>query len=307
MADTFFPPMKCDGDGNLYFQSNPALPAIHKLNPKGERLALFSPTANPDLKIDFSMAFAVAPGGDLYELVFPHEITRYVFAYKADGRLAATVKLEPGFAWSPHRLAVFPDGNLLVSGSEYDKDPLAPRWPFTGIFASDGRLLKEVKLKADNTLHEMAVTGDARVAVTGNTTANRAVDLSELEVGGDGNAYLMRWTNPALFYVISAGGEVVREFAVDPGDSAYRPGAMHVTQNRIAILFWDKQNDDRLMKIVDLEGHDLATYEELRANGRPVNEPIGAVFACYTLNPERFTFFGSDDNGRVQLWIAAPR
>jgi hypothetical protein len=152
----------------------------------------------------------------------------------------------------------------------------------------------------------MASDGDTRVTVPQVPSANRAVDLSRVEMASDGNAYVMRWTNPAVFYAISPGGEVVRRFTVDPGNGGYRPAAMHVTKDRIAVLFYDPQTNDKIMRVVDLEGHTMATYDELRANGKPVGDPIGTAFACYTQSPERFTFVGSQ-GGNFQLWIAEAR
>src|ERR1019366_5900697 len=103
-------------------------------------------------------------GEDLYELVYPHEMYQYVFAYKSDGTFKSAIKLNLGFRWSAHSLAVFPSGQLLISGFEYDRDPAAATWPFTGIFAADGSLLKEIKLEDDDTLRDMAASGDSRVS-----------------------------------------------------------------------------------------------------------------------------------------------
>jgi hypothetical protein len=123
----------------------------------------------------------------------------------------------------------------------------------------------------------------------------------------DGNAYLMRWTNPAIIYAISPGGETVRRLKIDPGDSGYRPAAMHVHKNRIAVLFNNPETHDKLMRVVDLEAHELATYAEVRANRKAQGGMIGSSFVCYEENPTRFTFFGADDDNKLQLWIVEPR
>ena len=116
-------------------------------------------------------------------------------------------------------MAVFPSGNLLISGLEYDHDRKnSVMWPFTGIFGSDGALLKEVKLEDDDAIHDMALSGDQRVSSFTNPSANHAVEFSKMEAGADGNIFLMRWLTPAIFYAISPGGAVVRRFTVDPGD-----------------------------------------------------------------------------------------
>jgi hypothetical protein len=217
--------------------------------------------------VDAARYFVVSDGGELYEIVYPHEINRYMFVYKSDGSFKSAVKFQPGFPWTPKMLALFPGGGILASGLKYDADKTAARWPFTGIFASDGSLLKEVRLEDDENIHDMAASGDARVS-TSTGYGNLAIDNGLVEVGADGNAYLMRWTNPAIFYAISPGGEVVRRFTVDPGESGYRPSAMHVNKNRIAILFVEMQSRNKIMKIVDLEGHQIASYDELKSNGK---------------------------------------
>jgi hypothetical protein len=306
VATGFLSPLKCDSDGNLYFRKD-HIDAVHKLNTKGEQVALFEAGASTDKKIDGVASFAVTGDGSLYQLVNPHEFDRYVFVYKSDGTFKSSVKLNPGFVWFPHALAVFPSGQLLIAGSEYDRDRVAAMWPFTGIFGQDGDLLKEIKLEDDGTLHNMAASGDARVSLPQYPRVNRAVDLSQVEMAADGNAYLMRWTNPAIIYAISPGGEVVRRLKVDPGDSGYQPSKIHVFQSRIAVLFSNPHTFDKIIKIVDLEGHGLATYREDKANGKPQGDMLGNAFACYTENPTRFVFLGTNDDYRLQLWIAEPR
>jgi hypothetical protein len=116
----------------------------------------------------------------------------------------------------------------------------------------------------------------------------------------------MSCTNTSIFYAIKKGGEVVLYLKFDQGEPAYRPSAMHIYKNRIAVLFVEPQTNDTVMNVVDLEGHKVATYDELKINGKSTDQ-LGASFACYTENPTRFTFLGANDDSRVQLWIAEPR
>jgi len=293
----FRPPMRCDSNGNLYMLTDgEAVAAVHKLNAKGERVALFNPGSDADLKVDEADYFALAEdGSELYQLVYPHEVNRYVYVFAADG------------TFKPSKLAVFPGGQYLISGLEYDKDKTSVMWPFTGIFAPDGRLLKELELEDDGTLHDMAASGDARVTSTGNPWGNRAISNGQAQVGADGNAYLMRWTSPAIFYVISAGGEVVRRFTIDPGESRFFPVTMQLYQNRIAVLFGDSQKSDMIMKVADVEGHEIATYD-LPAGGREHMETrLTVALACYTENPTHFLFIGSNEDRHLQLLVAEPK
>ena len=307
LISSFSPPFKCDSDGNIYLQNDRLSPAIQKFSSKGEPGPLFQPAPNTDKKLDLAGNFAIGPGDDLYELVYPHEMYQYVFVYKSDGTFKSAIKLNLEFRWSARSLAVFPSGQLLIGGSEFDKDPAAPTWPFTGIFAGDGSLLKEIKLEDDDTLRDMAASGDARVTSREVPNSNRAVNFSQMAMAADGNAYLMRWTNPAIIYAISPGGEVVRRLKVDPGDSAYGPGTMHVFQNRIAVLFIERNTYDKIMKIVDLEGHELATYDDLKANEKAAGGRLTGAFTCYTENPTRFVFLGADDDRRLQFVTTEPR
>jgi hypothetical protein len=116
----------------------------------------------------------------------------------------------------------------------------------------------------------------------------------------------MRWTNPAILYAVSAGGAVVRRFAVNPGNPSYRPVTMHVSGNRIAVLFVDLAKSRDIVKVVDLEGRDLAAYEE-SAQGKSANSQLGAAFTCYTTNPERFTFLSVGEENALEIKIAQPR
>ena len=85
------------------------------------------------------------------------------------------------------------------------------------------------------------------------------------------------------------------------------PIAMRIADNRIALLFTQRQTFEKIMKVVDLEGKELATYDELREHGKPKLGTLGSAFACYTLHPERFTFLLTADDQRIQLKQVAGR
>jgi hypothetical protein len=61
------------------------------------------------------------------------------------------------------------------------------------------------------------------------------------------------------------------------------------------------------MKVVDLEGHEIATYDAVRVEGKPKLEPIGEAFACYTADPGRFVFLSAGDDNNLQFLVAEPR
>ena len=61
------------------------------------------------------------------------------------------------------------------------------------------------------------------------------------------------------------------------------------------------------MKIVDLEGHEIATYDEMRAGGKATHGLLGTAFACYRVNPQRFTFLTTRGGDRIEIQAAEGR
>jgi len=297
-----FAEFACDSDGNIYVGSESAAsPGVRKLNPKGQLVTVFEPGANPDVKLGLADRFFLTPDGELYMLAFPKsEVTRYVLIFKPDGTYKGKVKLERelGF-WIPASVGVFANGTLLVTGQVYVRDQ--PMRPFTGIFSADGSLLKEIDLEDDTKVDEMARSHDSRVTSSMNPTSNRAVSWGQMEAAKDGNIYVTRWLSPAIIYVVSPGGEVVRRFTVDPGREDLMPLKMRIASDRIALLFTQLQTHEKIMKVVDLAGHEVATYDELREQGKPKLGTLGSAFACYTLKPERFTFLVTSDDYKIHL------
>jgi hypothetical protein len=303
IAQVFQEPLKCDADGNLYLRTEPSgIGAIHKLNSKGERIALFQPIS-PNIKVNAPLSFAISPGGEVYQLISAFEKTPYVFVYDKDGSLKSEIKLQTGFLFYPKQIAVFSNGDFLVSGLEYGSNPQDAMWPFTGIFASDGSLRKELTLKDDQRIHDMAASGDPKVSAPGLPSSNRAITSGKVETGADGNVYLMRRLSPAIVYAISPGG-AVRRFEVDPGSQDLLPTSMHIVGSRMAVLFWQPQTRDEVLKVVDLQGHEVATYfEPAPKNGE---QSIGAAFVCYSQNPERFIFLETMEDSMLGLITATP-
>jgi|SRR5579859_3638174 len=303
-ATGFGGPYACDDDGDIYLRIGSPGSPIRKLNPKGERVALFQTDANPDLEVGVAGYFSVTPEGELYQLVFARkEISRYVFIFKPDGAYKAKIKLQLPFAWMPSSLAVFPNGTMLITGQRYDRDTHEMKLPFTGIFSADGRLLKELNLEDDSAIRSKAGFGSDKpnTPVPVSSAGSQAINWGQIQSAKDGNLYVMRALSPAVFYAISPGGEVVRRFTVDSGQPSYRPNLMHISGNRIAVLFFDPQTMDKAMKVVDLEGEEIASYEQLKAEEKAAPGPLGLVFACYTQKPERFTFLATDEKHRIQL------
>ena len=242
MANSISVPVRCDDQGNLYARTEPSgVASIRKLNAKGELAALFQPSSVTDLKVLISLKFDLDGSGGVYQLAVGQKPPLYVIMFKSDGSYEGSIKLDSGLLF-PSALAVFrPSGTFLITGQKYDRNRMAVKVPFTGIFSASGALLKEISLEDDNAIHDMAGSGDPRVISPEAPTDNQALSLSQMQPADDGNVYLMRWVSPAIVYAISSGGEVVRRFEVKAGDDNYRPDTMQISGNRMAVLFFHPQ------------------------------------------------------------------
>lgn len=185
---------------------------------------------------------------------------------------------------------------------DHDRDDPV-RWPFEAIFSSSGTLLRELHFEDDNDIHDMAASGDKQVTDPTNRSSNLALPAGAVETGKDGNIYLMRRLSPTPIYVVSPGG-TVRRFTVDAGDQAFMPSHMHMADNRIAILFWNNMTKRELIKVVDLKGREVATYQAPVVNGMSA---VGPAFVCYSGNPERFTFLTTMGDGKLGIKTASPQ
>jgi len=275
-------PLLCDANGNLYLHAERlGVWAVRKLNPKGELLTLYTSDSNPSLQLDAAAQFWARPDGEVYQIVYPRGVPqRDVFVYKADGTYESKIELQVKWMFFPAAIAVYPSGNMLITGESHD--PKSPeRVPFTGLFSGSGKLLKVLWPEGDEYIE------------------TRSVNWSQMAAAKDGNIYVMRWNYPATVYAIADGGAVVRKFNIDPGSAGYRPSHMQITGDRLAVLFFKPHEKDKLVKIVDLEGRELATYD--------ASNNLGAAFACYTLNPERFLFLTANDDHKIELRWAAVR
>ncbi len=298
---------KCDGNGNFYVRAD--LLAITKLNSKWEHITTFSAGSSPDVaQVDGAGMFTVSADGEVYQLVFPHSFDRDVFLYNKDGSYKSMVKLDVGGVWSPSLFAVFPSGNFLATGGKWDRTA-KEYFPFTGILSSNGTLLKELHLEDDEHIHDLAAMGDSRFSpgpVSGGL--NFAISRGKMEMGPDGNVYLLRWLNPAVIYAISQGGEVGRRFTVDPGDQDLTVERMAIAGNRIAVVFRKTSSDHRVLKqlieIVDLEGNKIAIYDQPLIDGHVA---FGASLVCYSQNPEQFTFIEWTKDDKWVINIAEAR
>jgi hypothetical protein len=297
-----FADISCDAEQNVYLK--PYGNDIYKIDSHGKTAAMFVPEANPDIKVYNVGHYTTTPDGEVYVSVgIETAFTRYLLVYKPDGTYKSNIKLETPFALQPVSLAVFSNGNILITGLTLDRESKMFIVPFAGIFRSDGTLLKQIALEPEEKLPNVPAPKD-RPAGPLPVYSNRAVAWGQMRASQDGNVYILRWGSPAKIYAVSASGEVVKRFSVDPGDSSLQPRGMYLSGSRIAILFMDSSSTKKkTLSVVDNDGNSVASYDlNEGVDGKRVVE-----MGCYNMNPERFTFLGVGEKSDLQFIQAQAR
>jgi hypothetical protein len=279
----FMSSSKCDADGNLYVRKlavdRPLLGPVVKIDPDGKRTALFDPIAFSQLALDRADAFLPASDGGLYQIAQSGILKPriYVLHFSSDGSPSSPTLLDADF--EVYTFAAFADGNFLVSGLKRDLQNKNDRGRnFTAVFSADGRELAQLSFEAPQESAKASAksTNDAAKATPG-------LDLAEAEVGSDGNLYVVRFSSPALVYVIGPSGKIMKTIKVSSPLPGALPSAFHLSGNRLALSFWNNENQRQTVVVADAQtGRKIASYAD------PTG--LGPSFACYSANDGVFTF-----------------
>jgi len=287
---------KCDADGNLYIRKHamdrPLLSPVVKVDSDGKRTALFDPAAFSQLALDRADAFSPASDGGLYQIaqsgvVKPHI---YVLHFSSDGSPSSPIRLEADF--EVYSFAAFLNGNLLVSGFERDvQKPKDAGRAVTEVFSSDGRVLAQLAFQQPPPAKTAGKPDTENVTFPG-------LDLSDAEVGNDGNLYALRNSSPVLIYVISPVGKVVRTLKVGAPAEGALPEMFHVSKNRVAVSF--EKDGSWMLVVVDTQtGGKIATYFDPGT--------LGNSFACYSAEDGVFTFLDLGEGNALKVIHAEAR
>jgi hypothetical protein len=247
---------KCDGSGNVYVRpvshanGDHFLAPIRAVRQDGKVAGTFSLTeAWPDavgrgvfVDTDGNVYHAaIAPGG------------AYVVQFAKDGAVKSKTRLQAQEYIDPWHLVVFESGRFLVSGTEGKNQ----HKPYTAIFERDGKLVTRIYEPEDEDARKSADSGDAQFTNDA-ATGNRFVDLGDATLGPHGNAYVLHGTSPALVYVTSSKGEVLRKvrIVVDTSDLVFRSIQSHAGQLAIGMARFGRIE----VHIMDIEGAPVESY-----------------------------------------------
>lgn len=302
---------QCDAKGNLFLTlwdpaaEEPSDRPLLMFDGAGLLKTTFA-SSRKDLGLtrleDHSEASVLLPDGGVARLVWSKDMLS-VARFTRDGNLESRTPLDPP-AILPYQFAVFPSGEMLVSGLEqnHSRRFLAAHKSFTAIYDAHGHLVKRLLFSEDAEIDAAAEGGDARYTF-GPMAGNRGISSGKAGLGSDGNVYLMRRTSPAIVYVISATGELVRTLKIEPENTGQMPFGMQVADGRIAMEFSLHCSGDRC------EGVNFTIADA--TNGRKIadyaDDNVYGDFACYQAKPERFTFLLVNGENKLQMVQAAAK
>jgi hypothetical protein len=275
---------------------------VVKISPDGKVEATFPIAEVPGFEQAEAWDFALGLRGEVYLLTMRRPGRAEIVKFDSDGRHSDTLQLEERF--EPLQLAVFPSGELLVTGRKVAAAPEDPGEPFTGIFDRGGRLLRMVELPDDITAppppptEEEEEDTERREAAAGRLEEyNRAISLTLAEPAEDGNIYVMRRQAEPVVFVVSASGEVVRRIVVPSPGEGFRSLGFKVAGGRLLVQFSrEGQNAERIFSVIDAyEGTPIVDYTAGYA--------VGTALACYS--PNGLTFIGVWEN-QLTLHRAVP-
>jgi hypothetical protein len=301
MGGAFMGSPKCDGEGNLYIRKfaadRPLLGPVVEIDGDGKRSALFDPVAFSALALDRADAFSPAGDGSLYQIAQSGDLKPriYVLHFSPDGSASSSVRLEAGF--EVYSFAAFWNGNLLISGFERNLEDARDKGrSVTEVFSADGRRLADVSFDPPVVSPAKGKPGPGAAPEPERSAPSLA--LAEAEVGEDGNLYAMHNSSPALIYVISPSGKVVRTIKVASPIAHAGPGTFHLSRNRLAVLFGN--DDRRVLAVSDAEtGRPIAAYLDPGT--------LGSAFACYSADEGVFTFLNLGEGNTIEVIRAEAR
>jgi hypothetical protein len=296
MGGAFLSHSKCDTDGNLYIpkyaRDRPLLGPVVKIDPDGKRTALFDPAAFTQLGLDRAYGFSPASDGGIYQLAQTGVLKPriYVLHFSSDGSPSSSTLLDADF--EVYTFAAFVEGNFLVSGVKRDVQNKSDRGHnFTAVFSADGRELAQLSFQ------EPQESAKAQAGKANTSDAQKpapTLDLAEAETGSDGNLYVMRFSSPAVVYVIAPSGKIMKTIKVVSALADALPSAFHVSGNQMALSFWNEQKQSQTVVVADAQtGRKIASYGDPGA--------LGPSFACYSANERVFTFLQLGEGNALEV------
>lgn len=307
-------PMRCDAQGNVYVR-----PASGNINILRAPILRISSDGQKTTQFDIATVSDIKDAGsyNINDFVVRKDGTVVVLAgaaTKEDALFVDVVQIDPedktpsvtrvDSELRPSHILPLPSGTFLLEGimrstQGSGKEKRQSAKPFTGIFDSQGRLVKEVKLPGDVKIPDI----DSSNRENPDLSNLEAVYLSHFVAADDGTVYILRNGSAPKFYVLSSTGEVIRSFPLSTPAADVRASTLFYAGGRLAIEFslTDAKEDfgtDALIRVIDAQdGHVL--WDDV------LGKDVHGIPTCY--NGQDFTLFYSDaPNRRLGLLKVSP-
>ncbi len=317
-------PIKCDAKGNIYvrfYQPRVFSAPIRKFTLDGENKAVYSTDNVKGWEGAEIIDYALAHDGQVYllvdQLTDDKKLETGILTFDDAGHSLSSTRINFSLDSFDH-LEVFSTGEFLVTGyrkveeppqqipgtpppkdearQKLPKDP--PAEPATFVVSRGGDLINEVLFLTGPSSGKPS-DGEPRLRVTAG-----AVMSSATVAGDDGNIYVMFQSDKPTVYAISANGEVVRTFKVEPPSEKSTAFAMTLASG-VGLLLKTAEKNDRGSYPADQTWLSLINPETgERMFDYQLSAQVGSALACYT--PRGFFFLGGS-KGRLVIRKASWR
>ncbi len=307
-ATGFTGAIKCDLDGNLYVRPATVFgfpgSKLVSISHDGSRTVEFSPNGAPGyLRKDIN-DFAVGDHGHVYLLsqkCEKNECEDAILEFGSDGRYLTATTF--GRSLRVARFAAFGNGLFLLTGtnrpvrSSSAKKPAFTTVPYTAVFDTSGRLIREVSLAMD----EAQLPGEGRAP--DEAVMPQPLQLS-LTAAGEDAVYVARRTSQPTIYRVGPDGTVAHTFKVTPPTKNAWPMRIDYAGNGQLII----EFNNRLREDAFDAGHAILSLVDDRTGQRLIDyqsAPEIGLFACYVRG--NFTFVGVSKEGKSEIREATPQ
>ncbi len=235
----FVLPIVTDAGGYIYIRySNDHRPAdvVRKISPSGRNVASFSLVHVPGLAGATIGGFCVSE--DRF-LVLARQgkasgESMHLVAFTSEGKFLSANKIDSDV--QAGQIVPLAADRFIVAGRVHGATGSGDSIPRLVVINSMGHLVDDINLEGD----VAPIEKERRTTVRGDVRRDPEFEMSlvasTITTGDDGNAYVMRYGNSGLVFVISPGGTVIHRFALElPSGSSLKE--IKVAKDRIAALF----------------------------------------------------------------------
>jgi hypothetical protein len=295
--------IQCDADRNLYFATDVGerKTIVVKLNNRELTTTAFGENEPELVGFDAeAQTFAVSPDGDVHFVTWQvgkGRVFPYIAQFARDGKLKSKLKINDYFVF--FQLGVFKTGEYLVGGFRPGKTESDEHLYFTAIVDKNGNVGKPIAFDNDLATNSRDPEKLSSYVLRRN---NHAIELGAMASGDDGNIYILRRTSPALVFVVSPSGEIVRRLEIQPPVEFAMPTGIQVIKGLLAIRFSTatEYQPDPVSMLITAD----ATTGETRQVFKTI-KGMGSGMACFE-SPSIFSFATVGEGGKLKLTTYEP-